>query len=343
MPRATALLCAIVAALCAWTASAALCAGTASAAPRACPDLAPQRRPYFGDLHVHTAWSLDASTQQTRTTPAQAYRFARGEPLAIQPWDAQGQGQRTVRLARPLDFAAVTDHSELLGEVNICNHPEQPGYDSLVCRIYRGYPRVAYYWMNYTANTAARHGFCGEDGALCRQAAAGPWQEIQRAAAEANDPCRFTAFVAYEWTGAEGTGNNMHRNVVFAGAAVPELPASFIETPTPPELWASLRRECTSAGTGCDALVIPHNPNLGAGRMFRTRRPDGSPIDVSEARARTQFERIVEVMQHKGDSECHPGLQSEDELCDFEKLAMDADRVWLGGYFSTTRQGTPRN
>ena len=168
MPRATALLRAIVAALCAWTASAALCAGTASAAPRACPDLAPQRRPHFGDLHVHTAWSLDASTQQTRTPPAQAYRFARGEPLAIQPWDAQGQGQRTVRLARPLDFAAVTDHSELLGEVNICNHPEQPGYDSLVCRIYRGYPRVAYYWMNYTANTAARHGFCGEDGALCR-------------------------------------------------------------------------------------------------------------------------------------------------------------------------------
>jgi hypothetical protein len=311
---------------------------TGSARVQACPDLEILRRPHFGDLHVHTAWSLDASTQQTRTKPAQAYRFARGEPLGIQPWDAEGRARRTVKLARPLDFAAVTDHAELLGEVNICNHPEQIGYDSLICTIYRRLPRVAFFYMNYRANTATRHDFCGEDGGICREAARGPWQETQRAAAEANAPCDFTSFVAYEWTGAAGTGNNLHRNVIFAGEAVPALPASFIETPSPPQLWASLRRECTGADTGCDVLVIPHNPNLGAGRMFRTRREDGSPIDVSEARGRAQFERLVEVMQHKGDSECHPGLQSEDELCSFEKLAMDS----FAGRFSSFTAEPPR-
>jgi hypothetical protein len=31
----------------------------------------------------------------------------------------------------------------------------------------------------------------------------------------------------------------------------------------------------------------------------------------------------MEVMQHKGDSECMTGLQTEDELCSFEKLAMN--------------------
>ncbi len=48
-----------------------------------CRDFDPQRRPFFGDTHVHTAFSFDASTQDTRNTPRDAYRFARGEPLGI--------------------------------------------------------------------------------------------------------------------------------------------------------------------------------------------------------------------------------------------------------------------
>jgi hypothetical protein len=34
------------------------------------------------------------------------------------------------------------------------------------------------------------------------------------------------------------------------------------------------------------------------------------------------FERLVEVMQHKGDSECRLGADSTDELCGFEKLSF---------------------
>ena len=89
----------------------------------ACPQRNPLRNVYFGDLHVHTRNSFDAYLWDTRTTPMQAYRFARGEPLALPPLDANGNGTRTVRLARPLDFAAVTDHSEFLGEVESCTTP----------------------------------------------------------------------------------------------------------------------------------------------------------------------------------------------------------------------------
>jgi hypothetical protein len=296
-------------------------AATSPSAP-GCADREPLRRPWFGDLHVHTVFSLDASTQQTRTTPEQAYRFARGEELGIQPFDAKGRARRSVRLSRPLDFAAVTDHAELLGEWNICNSPDLPGHDSLVCLTYRRWPRVAFFWMNYVASSARRHGFCSDDGGVCREAARGPWTEIRRAAAEAYRPCDFTSFVGYEWTGAAGPGNNLHRNVIFANDEAPELPISFVETPTPPELWTRLREECTDAGRGCDAVLIPHNSNLSAGLMFRTLREDGAPIDAAEASARAELEVLVEVMQHKGDSECRAGLMSEDELCGFEKLAM---------------------
>src|SRR5437762_11621587 len=77
-----------------------------SSTEEACADRNPLRNLYFGDLHVHTMYSFDAYVWGTRTTPSQAYRFARGEPLSLPPYDPNGSGGRQVRLGRPLDFAA---------------------------------------------------------------------------------------------------------------------------------------------------------------------------------------------------------------------------------------------
>jgi hypothetical protein len=299
-----------------------------------CRDHDRQRRPFFGDLHVHTAFSLDASTMGTVNRPADAYRFARGKPLGVQPYSTDGRALRQARLSRPLDFAAVTDHAELIGEWNICNHPELEGHDSLVCRVYRNWPRVAFYWMNMQASRGARHGFCGDGGAVCLEAARAPWQETREAAEAAYDrsaACRFTSFHGYEWTGSAGAGVNFHRNVIFANEQVPELPISFIDSPDLYAFWGRLERECIEGGTGCDVVVIPHNSNLGAGRMFETMRSNGLPITAEQARNRTRFEPLVEMMQHKGESECMLGLETEDELCQFEKLAM---RDFGGRFFS---------
>ncbi|HWP66759.1 MAG TPA: DUF3604 domain-containing protein [Candidatus Limnocylindria bacterium] len=298
-----------------------LAAGTAAAgdvrAP--CAERDPLRRPYFGDLHVHTALSFDAAQQGTRNTPRDAYRFARGEAVGVQPYAADGTPLRTVRLRRPLDFAAVTDHAELLGETRICTDPSLPGHDALVCRLTQRWPWLAYMLVaSQMLDVAAprRYGFCGDDGAVCREAMRGPWQEIQTAAEEAYDrsaACRFTTFIAYEWSG-DPDGHMVHRNVIFRNATVPPLPANFVDDRTAPRLWQRLRAECIEAGTGCDALVIPHNANLSGGLLF------GPPADAAEARVRAGLEVLLEVTQHKGDSECRRGVGLTDEDCGFETL-----------------------
>ena len=282
------------------------------------------RRPFFGDLHVHTTLSLDASTQDTRNRPRDAYRFAQGEPMGIQPYDEHGVARRTIKLGRPLDFVAVTDHAELFGEARICKTSGLPGHDSSTCRLFRWLPRVAFYMMNgdsIGAEHPIRYAFCGEHARNCLDAAREPWREVQEAAEAAYDrtsACRFTSFVAYEWSLTPGT-TNQHRNVIFRNATVPELPTSALDETTPQGLWAALHETCLDAGTGCDVLAIPHNSNLSAGRMFRVE----DVPDRDAAAGRVAMEPLVEMMQHKGDSECLPGLGQTDEQCGFEKLPYD--------------------
>ena len=76
-------------------------------------------RVLFGDLHIHTSFSPDAFAVGNRTLPDDAYRFAKGE----QTLHAAGY---PVQLHRPLDFAAVTDHSEYMGVLPQLADPQSP-------------------------------------------------------------------------------------------------------------------------------------------------------------------------------------------------------------------------
>ncbi len=289
-----------------------------------CDERTALRRPFFGDTHVHTTFSFDAWGQGTLADPADAYRFAKGEPIGIQPYDEAGRALAQLRLRRPLDFAVVTDHSDLMGETRICRDPELEGHGSLVCRVMRRFPWLGYALINghtYSNEHPTRYSFCGEGGGLCLAAAREPWQVTREAAEEHYDrsaACEFTTFIGYEWTGMPG-GNNIHRNVIFASAITQDFPTTYIETPTAEGLWRALESECIDGRQGCDVIAIPHNSNVSNGLMWTTTRADGSPIDAADARRRLRLERLVEVTQHKGDSECRAG--AEDELCSYETLA----------------------
>ena len=292
------------------------------------------RQPLFGDFHVHTAFSFDARSQDTRNTPVDAYRFAQGASMGIQPYDGDGQAQRTIRLDRPLDFTAVTDHSEFLGEVRICHTPGAEGYWHPACVASRWIPESGFLLFGgFGLAGKQRWGFCGEDKEHCLSTSDSVWREVQQAATDAYDlsaDCRFTSFNAYEWTASVGSGQNLHHNVIFRNHKVPERPLSWIESPSQVTLWDYLDRECVGAVPGCDAVVIPHNSNLSGGLMFETARvqdvtvPAGE-VSATEAARRARWNPLFEMMQHKGSSECDSRLPawSEDEYCNFEKLGYD--------------------
>jgi hypothetical protein len=295
----------------------------------------------FGETHAHTAYSFDVVTGGVVEEPRASYDFAKGDPIDLPPY-VMGVAQRTAQLRRALDFTALTDHAEMFGETSICLTPGLPGYDDPVCQDYRaGIPQLdpgigsfATFVTPYLAITPPmRHAFCGMNDANCLAEASVVWQDIQDAAAEKYDTsagCTFTTFVAYEYTRAP-LGANLHRNVIFRNHIVPALPTSGVEAPEPEQLWNALQTECIDGLAGCDVLAIPHNSNLSGGLMFVPENADGSPLTGADAAFRARMEPIVEISQHKGDSECRPGILSTDELCGYEKMTNTLLGVSPGG------------
>lgn len=264
-----------------------------------------------------------------RVTPDGAYRYAFGEEIELPSSDPTA-GSRKVRIDRPLDFAAVTDHAEFLGETILCVDPTAEGYDSDFCETFRaGEGRAPTLLFRIMSPWTWRDDdVCGSDGSRCAKASAAVWKKTVDAAERWNDEssaCERTAFPAYEYS-SHRMGSNLHRNVIFRNATVPDHVTSYLEARREWDLWEALRRDCLDAGTGCDVLAIPHNSNISNGRMFAVDYPGTSSIEEERERARlrARVERLVEIMQHKGDSECRNGIEGVlggvDELCDFEKF-----------------------
>jgi hypothetical protein len=296
-----------------------------------CLDQNPQNNAYFGDLHVHTALSNDGYSFGARNRPDDAYRFAFGKGAVTLPIEAGNQTDtRSVTIDRPLDFMAVTDHAEFMGEQTLCFDPDSGVADADFCAAFKdGAGRNPKLLSQIFSPFSSRdEDVCGEDGERCKEAILIPWAETIDAAEKWNDissECERTAFIAYEYS-SHRLGSNLHRNVIFRGTAVPERPISYLDAHREWRLWEILEKECLNSDTGCDVVSIPHNSNISNGRMFAVDYAGASSEEAQAARAqlRIKLEPVIEIMQHKGDSECRNGVEGvlggEDELCNFEEF-----------------------
>lgn len=295
-----------------------------------CPEtVTGEKRLFWGDLHVHSAYSLDAWGFGTAATPAQAYAYAKGAPLTLP------DGQVT-RLSRPLDFMAVTDHAEWFNLMYVCTDPLHS--DDPYCRILTeknspttgGEVFAEYVVPTITKAVPEPTPLCTAQPELCQSAHQSQWQRLQAQTNEANVPCTFTAFNAFEWSATPDFSHN-HRNVIFAGEQVVPDAIDYLRYPTPQLLWRELERQCR-AEDGCEAIAIPHNTNMGDGKSFDVETE--SPADLA---LRAKYEQLVEIHQEKGNSECLPAfgaVGATDEDCAFEPYLTKRSRPAAPADFS---------
>lgn len=264
----------------------------------------PLRTAYFGELHVHTKHSFDAYVFGVRENPDAAYRFAKGEAIS------HPSGYEIRLGSGPLDFQAVTDHAFYLGIMPALAEESSSIYDSEIGRAIRGLgPLEAF----QRAQVAIAAGEMNEvDDPNIRRSA---WADIVAAAQRHNDPGRFTTFIGYEYTSTTDEQGNLHRNVIFRGDSVPDLPFSRLDSQDPEGLWDWLDDQ---RAQGMDAIAIPHNSNGSNGAMFQLTRFDGTPMTPEYVEQRMRNEPIIELSQVKGTSEVHPLLSPNDEWANFE-------------------------
>ncbi|MFP6584735.1 MAG: DUF3604 domain-containing protein [Candidatus Hydrogenedentota bacterium] len=263
------------------------------------------RKPLFGELHIHTGWSFDAYVFGVRATPDDAYRFAKGEPL-------QHPLGKTYQLTRPLDFMAVTDHGIYLGVFARMGDKSHPlSKHELADRVNDPDPDIASsVFMDLIRASAAGKQFAGLTNPEVQKEA---WESIVESANRHNDPGKFTTFVAYEWTSTPDR-QNLHRNVIFRGDDGP-VPFTRLDSQKPEDLWNWLDNIRVD---GYEAFAIPHNSNLSDGRMFERETSEDMPFTRRYADQRNRNEPLVEITQVKGTSETHPILSPNDEFADFE-------------------------
>lgn len=288
-------------------------------------------RVFWGDTHLHTSYSTDAGMVGCTLGPDEAYRFARGEEVR------SSTGQR-VKLARPHDFLAVTDHAENLGlapmiatsDPILLKNPVGRKWHDMV-KAGKGFEAFGD-WVRSGSTT-------GKDPINSPEMMRSAWERVVQSAERFNEPGKFTAFIAYEWTSTPG-GNNLHRNIIFRDGgdlARRVTPFSAYDSPDPEKLWQWM--QSYEDKTGGRLLAIPHNGNVSNGMMFASQTMSGKPFDLAYAQTRSRREPIVEVTQPKGTSEAHPSLSPDDEFANFEIW----DKSNLGGNAATTKEMLPGN
>tara|TARA_B100000446_G_scaffold74809_2_gene70638 strand:+ start:26815 stop:27528 length:714 start_codon:yes stop_codon:yes gene_type:complete len=158
---------------------------------------------YFGDTHLHTAWSSDVGMVGASLGPDVAYRAARGERVNTHlGWQ--------FKLVRPLDFIVVADHAENLGLADYIRRS-----DPLILANKTGKK-----WHDMTKAGKGYDAFLewlqADNVDLINEPkmTQSVWAKVVENADKYYQPRVFTTFHGFEWT-SHPSGNNLHRVVIF--------------------------------------------------------------------------------------------------------------------------------
>lgn len=257
----------------------------------------------FGTLHGHSSWSIDAYGLGNRTGPDNAFLFARGEQVN----DTSGNA---VKLKIPLDFFALTDHSEMLGTAPKLTVKGSSVYDTPVAKLVQEGKATQAFTMIAGAIISGKPLEGLGDPAVGKSL----WAEYVQFAEKYNEPGKFTAIIGYEWTSLPG-GANMHRNIIFRDSKVPDLPFTAMDSDKPEDLWTAMegwRKQ------GMTMIAMSHNGNASLGKMFSFLDSDGNYLTKEYAERRNRNEPLHEAGQVKGVSMAHPMFSPDDQFANFE-------------------------
>jgi hypothetical protein len=304
----------------------------------------PMKNVYFGEQHLHTRNSFDAFTAGVNATWDDAYNFAKGKEIKLST-TGEPMKRRT-----PYDFVAITDHSEYYGVLKDLIDPKSPlsksDFAKQLAKM-KTDPKAAGPAVQKLIQTLVHNEPLPEY--VTPELRHSKWEEFIATADKHNEPGKFTALYAYEWTSIPN-GANMHRNVFFKDKPA-AAPFSSFDSILPEDLWTYL--EIQRNQEGIDVFAIPHNSNVSDGWMFSERKFVGTPrnaqyasrnlgvtIDSRYAERQQANEPLFEIHQTKGNSEAHPWLSPNDEFANFEPfpslISLDSPSQIKGGFY---RQG----
>lgn len=264
----------------------------------------------WGDIHLHTEFSMDANTFGAKLSPDNAYRFAKGDAV-------RASNGMTAQLKTPLDFLMIADHADYLGSFDELRAENPLLMGDARLREWRAMldlPRAERFFLEPRQTEPDNPEVLDSD-----EIRAPYWQKSIEAAERANQPGKFTALLGFEWTAQKG-GQNLHRVVMFRDG--PEkvgqvMPLSAAVTDEPMDLYGYLA--AYEHKFGGRVLAVAHNGNISNGIMFPlTLREFGEPMTADYVKARARWEPAYEITQIKGDGETHPFLSTDDEFADYE-------------------------
>jgi Protein of unknown function (DUF3604) len=288
----------------------------------------------WGDTHLHTANSVDAFGYGAKLGPEEALRFARGDEVSS-TWGIKA------KLARPLDFLVIADHSGALGATKalkegprlLIKDPTMRRWHDMMNKDFEGQQQATAELIHAVGEGKLAGLIPPEEQ---KKRTMGIWANHNSIVERYNEPGKFTAFVGFEYT-LMPRGDNMHRVVIFRdGKSRTDQVRPYDPTTEGTEdidkLWDYM--DVYEKKTGGKALAIPHNSNVSNGMMFEMVGPGGGPMSADYARRRAAREPLVEATQIKGDSEAHPFLSPNDEFASFGDAGWDLGNLTM--QFKTT-------